>query len=156
MTLRQFAPIFASLAIQLRQTDADEATIRVYFEALKDQQYEFVAMAAERLAKKSAWFPKTSEWRATIVTIEAERREAQRALLRKLPMPLCVTCADTGWARDADDRVRLCDCAEQRRLEVLGKRPWPALPARLRRDGRDASLTREESAAILVQHGVNV
>jgi hypothetical protein len=128
MTLREFANIFAQLAIQLRQTDADEATIRGYFEALKDLELEFLVMAAERLAKESDWFPKTSEWRAMAAKVEAERLDAQRTLLRKLQSPACGGCSDTGWMYDDDGRVKPCDCRKLRRLELLGRRPWPALP----------------------------
>lgn len=141
MTLREFTNIFAPLAIQLRQTDADEPTIRVYFEALKDLEFEFLTMAAQQLAKESAWFPKTSEWRAKAAKVEAERLHAQRALLRKLPSPLCPMCSDTGWMHDAEKRVHPCDCRKQRRLELLGRRPWPALPeAKPLPDGRDEAI----------------
>jgi hypothetical protein len=128
VTLSEFAHVFAPLAIQLRQTDADEATIRFYFEAVKDLEIEFVVMAAARLAKESDWFPKTSEWRTMTATIERERADAQRALLRTLPSPLCAACDDTGWSRDAADRVSRCDCQQLRRLELLGRRPWPSVP----------------------------
>lgn len=152
MTLTEFAHVFAPLAIQLRQTDADEATIRFYFEALKDLDVEFVAMAAVRHAKESDWFPKTSEWRAMAATIEAERREAQRALLKKLRSPLCGACDDTGWARDAVDRVSRCDCQTLRRLEVLGRRPWPSVSeSRLLGTERDAAVDPEDTAALMVQ-----
>jgi hypothetical protein len=162
MTLLEFTNVFAHLAIQLRQTDADEATIRVYFVALKDLDLEFIAMAADRLAKGSVWFPKTSEWRAMAATIERERRTAQRKLLRKLPTPLCAACSDTGWVsvgpgltpekKTASKRAEPCDCAKLRRLELLGRRPWPALPeGKALPDGADEPVTKEESEAMLTR-----
>lgn len=127
MTLAQFSEIFALLAVQLRATDADEATIRGYFLALKDLEPELIAMAAARLAVTSAWFPKTSEWRTEAFRVEGERVEAQRALLRKMHPPLCAACDDTSWEPTLTG-VKPCACRALRRLEVLGRRPWPQLP----------------------------
>lgn len=127
MTLAEFSQLFAVLALQLRATDADEATIRSYYEALKHLEFEYVQMAAKQLAQTAEWFPKTSEWREATARIEHERREYQRALLRKMPSPLCLACEDTGWDRTEDDRVHRCSCRELRRLELLGRRPWPQL-----------------------------
>lgn len=127
MTLEQFADIFALLAVQLRQTDADEVTIRAYFKALQDIEPELLAMAATRLADTAEWFPKTSEWREAAARIERERTDELAARLRKLPKPLCSACDDTGWAR-VGEGVSKCDCRTLRRLEVLGRRPMPALP----------------------------
>jgi hypothetical protein len=101
--------------------------LRVFFEALQDLEIEFVVSAAERLVR-GTWFPKVGEWRNAAITVADERRQAQRAFLRKLPAPLCDACADTGWVRDARNCVSRCVCSEQRRLEILGRRPWPALP----------------------------
>jgi hypothetical protein len=128
VTLQEFANIFAALAVQLRQTDADEATIRSYYEALKDVEPEFIAMAAQDLARTAEWFPKTSEWREAAMRVEAARTGELRARLRKLHEPLCTACSDTGWEM-VDGRVKRCNCATLRRLEVLGRRPMPALPA---------------------------
>lgn len=135
MTLQEFSQIFAPLALQLQATHADEAMIRAYYMALKDVPAEFLAMAAQRMAKRGGavegdnrhWFPKTSEWLDCAAKIEAERIEKQRELLRKLPRPLCRSCDDTGW-EPCGDGVRPCACRTVRRLEVLGRRPWPALP----------------------------
>jgi len=101
--------------------------VRAYFLALKDVPLEFLAMAAQRLAKRGEWFPKTSEWLDAAKRIEAERIEQQREILRKLPTPLCLGCDDTGW-EPCGDGVRPCACRTVRRAEVLGRRPWPALP----------------------------
>jgi hypothetical protein len=149
MTLHDFANIFAALAVQLRQTDADEATIRVYFEALKDLEVEFLAMAATRLARESDWFPKTSEWRAMAAKVEAERVEVQRADLRKRRAPLCVACSDTGWMPDLHGRVRKCECRKLRRLELLGRRPWPTPEIGPAPDTSDGPLTPAASMAVM-------
>lgn len=131
MTLAQFGEIFARLAKQLRQTDADETDIRAYYEALKDIEPEFLAMAAKELAGQSTWFPKTSEWRAAARRIERERTDMLRGAMRKSGRMLCLACEDTGWASASETngsrRVKPCDCQHLRRLEVLGRRPWPQL-----------------------------
>lgn len=133
MTLQEFSEVFTPLAMQLRATDADEAMMRAYFIALKDVPLEFLAMAAQRLSKRGEWFPKTSEWLDCATRIEAERIEKQRELLRKLRAPLCQACDDTGW-ESCGDGVRPCACRSVRRAEVLGRRPWPALPEARRGD----------------------
>ncbi len=138
MTFDQFSPVFATLAMQLRAHDADEAMARSYLIALKDLESEFIAMAATRMAQRGGsltednphWFPKTSEWRQLAITIERERTEELRKRLRALPAPLCLQCDDTGWDRRTDDdRVLRCDCQRLRRLEILGRRPMPERPA---------------------------
>jgi hypothetical protein len=142
MTLEQFSHIFALLAVQLRFTDADDATIRGYFEALKDLEPELLAFAAQRMAQRGGadsehphWFPKTSEWRAMSGKIEGERAEQLKGIQRKLPQPQCLVCDDTGWTRakkigtqsSSEDRWKHCDCRQLRRLEILGRRPMPQL-----------------------------
>lgn len=145
MTWEQFSEVFATLALQLRASDVDEATARAYYVLLKDLDYELIAMAAQRFGKGAtlndkgeAWFPKAPEWRAMAGKIEGERSEALKAVLRKLPMPLCVACQDTGWTHVArieegphshDGRWTHCDCRRLRRLEILGRRPMPQLGA---------------------------
>lgn len=139
VTLKAFAAVFSVLAVQLRFTDADEAVIRAYYEALKDLEPEFVALAAQRLGKGSsvnergeAWFPKAPEWRQLAGKIEGERWAALQAVIRKLSTPLCLTCEDTGWEMITDrqsTRWRHCSCRSLRRLEVLGRRPMPQLQA---------------------------
>jgi hypothetical protein len=138
VTLQQFSEIFALLAVQLRFTDADEATIRGYFRALSDVEPELVAMAAQRFALGATivdgvvWFPKAPEWRAMARKVEQDRREELDVILRRRRFAgeeLCRACDDTGWAKNADGRVTPCTCREARRLEVLGRRPMPALPA---------------------------
>jgi hypothetical protein len=135
VTLPEFAHIFALLAVQLRQTDADEAVILGYHEALQDLEPELLKPAAERLSRTAEWFPKTTEWRAEAEAIRRERIDAQHAHLRKAPRPLCRVCDDTSW--EAVDmlergqsvrRVKPCACRVQRRRELLGHAPPPALP----------------------------
>ncbi len=133
MTLDQFSDVFALLAVQLRATDADEATIRGYYQALKDLEIELVAEAARRLSQSAEWFPKTSDWRLEVERIWAERVQQQRALMRQ-STPLCARCDDTGWVRStgvrkgrAETHVRRCACAEQRYDELLGRAPMPPL-----------------------------
>lgn len=139
MTAGQFAVVMSTLAMQLRATDVDEATIRAYYMALKDLELEFLALAATRMAQQGGsatgdsrhWFPKTSEWRALAGTIEGERTLALQAVLRKLPTPLCLVCNDTGWEQVTDHnnpRWKHCACRKLRRLEILGRRPMPQLP----------------------------
>lgn len=128
MTLDQFADVFAPLAIQLRHPDADIVTISTYYEALKDLDVEFVQMAAVNLAKRSQWFPKTSEWRYEAERIEVERAMELRDRLRKLPEPQCVICRDTQMAQQADGRYGRCVCVAYKRDQILGKAPMPALP----------------------------
>jgi hypothetical protein len=122
-----FARAFVGLALALREKAADAAVIAEYFKALLDLPVEFVVEGAERWKTRAQWFPKTSEWRAAAVSLEAERAEAQRAFLRRLPSPLCRACDDTSWAQDDEGRVRPCECRQQRRQELLGRLPWPAL-----------------------------
>lgn len=143
MTLADFAGIVGLLAVQLRATDVDEATIRGYYEALKDLDVELVAMAAQRIGQGAtvtehgvAWFPKAPEWRALVGKIEGDRTDALRAVLRKLPTPLCLACDDTGWTQATGNhgtaiRWKHCACRTLRRLEVLGRRPMPTVPERL-------------------------
>lgn len=134
MTFEEFAPIFATLAIQLRAQDADEGTARGYFIALKDLDAELIALAATRAATSLEWFPKTSEWRDLVQAIERERYDFLSAVTRKRRFlgqaPLCGECDDTGWFYSTPtNRYKRCACVELRRLEVLGRRPLPALPA---------------------------
>lgn len=122
-----FAASMANLCLALREKDPDAAQMRVYFEGMRDLEVELVTAAAEQIAAHAEWFPKASEWREAAVRLEHTRVEEQRAFLRKLPVPLCAACSDTGWDRTDDDRVTPCDCRKLRRLEVLGRRPMPAL-----------------------------
>jgi hypothetical protein len=144
LTLSEFADMFALLAIQLRQIEADEAVIRSYYEALHELEPEFLKAAARRLSLHAEWFPKTSEWRAAAEAIRRERADTLREHLRKAPRPLCAVCDDTGWeSLDVVEnersirRVTPCACREQRRRELLGHAPLPALPPAIERTDRE-------------------
>jgi hypothetical protein len=128
MTLREFAGVFAVLSVQLT-FEADEPTIRGYYESMKDLELEFVRWAAEGFGRVGdGWFPKAPVWRTAALKVEADRTEELKALLRKRTKPLCLACGDTTWARDeTTNAVKRCDCAKLRRLEILGRRPMPAL-----------------------------
>lgn len=133
MTLDEFEGVFSPLAIQLRASDVDEATIRAYFRALEDVDLELLRLAATNLARTAHFFPKSSEWRDAATQIEKSRQlelsERLRAWHRR-GLELCYGCGDTGWVRDeTTNAVRRCECQDMRRLEVLGRRPLPALPA---------------------------
>lgn len=130
MTYEELLPVFTVLALQLHATDADEPTAKAYHAGLADLEPEFVAEAARRFAAQTnqdgqAWFPKLPEWRRSAILIEREWQEQQKAMLRRLPAPLCEHCHDTGWKRIKGGRVHRCDCTELRRLELLGRQPLP-------------------------------
>jgi hypothetical protein len=124
---KAFGEIFGRLALALREKVTDVLVIRVYFDTLKVLPLEFVREAADRCARTAVYFPKTSEWYGLAVRVAAERTEAHRARLRRLPAPLCEDCRDTGW-RPVGNSVERCDCRALRQLERLGRRPWPELP----------------------------
>jgi hypothetical protein len=92
-----FLQALARLAIAHREKEPDVVQMRVYFDALKHCAIEFVVEAANRLMA-AEFFPRAGAWLREAQAVERERGEAQRALLRKLPTPLCSACADTGWA----------------------------------------------------------
>lgn len=121
-----FLQAFNRLAIALREKEPDTTTLRVYFDSLRDLEIEFIVAAMATLTTRE-WFPKVSDWRAEAKKVERDRMDAQRRLLRTLPQPLCLACDDTGWER-VDNGVKPCACQLLRRLEVLGRAPWPVLP----------------------------
>lgn len=129
MTYEELVPMFTVLASQTHFTDADEPTAKAYHAGLNDLEPEFVAEAARRLGRLvnengQSWFPKLGEWRQLAIQVEREWIDRQKQMLRKLPAPLCPACADTGW-RYKNNRVHRCECAELRRLELLGRQPLP-------------------------------
>ena len=150
MTWPEFASMFGVLALQLQKSDADEAIGRAYFLALRGLEPELVAMAAQRMGQQGGgshranphWFPKASEWKALALKIEGERAEAVAKRVREYHRlangPLCLDCDDSGWIqarkfRDGPSSTQLrwkhCGCRSLRRLEMLGRRPMPLLPA---------------------------
>jgi ribosomal protein L12E/L44/L45/RPP1/RPP2 len=139
VNLQEFSQIFAMLAVQLGDTQADEIKIRAFHKALEDLDVELVAMAAQRLGRSAlnaegeAWMPKAPEWRAMAGKIEHERKQENDRRIRKRLLaglqPLCSECGDTGWRTLVDgERFAPCPCRKLRRLEVLGVRPMPELP----------------------------
>lgn len=125
----RFAQIFARLAIAVREKAPDALVLNVYYDGLRDCEIELVAAAADRLARAN-WFPRLGEWRHAVEAIERERVEAQQAMLRGLPMPLCEACSDTGWTMH-ESRASRCGCVLQRRLELLGRALPPPVPLAL-------------------------
>lgn len=121
MTLREFGVVFGKLAMQLRAMDADEATIRSYFEPLADLPLDAVRMAQEAFAREAGrqWLPTSAEWRERAL-------EAQQALLRKAlpsgreePWHLeCESCEDTGCVFGLE-----CDGGAAQWPEQLPKEP---------------------------------
>ena len=100
MTEREFSTVFALLAIQLRLTDADELTIRSYYEALKVVPLEAVKVSATAFAREAGrkFFPTSAEWYA------AAGQYHQEMLRKALQDPQrgpwrcdCGACEDTGW-----------------------------------------------------------
>jgi hypothetical protein len=133
---RAFAAAFSTMAVATRSAEPDLTQMQVYFDALRHLDIEFVTKAATRLAREK-FFPSVGAWDAAARQIERECRDAQQDFLRRLPVPLCAACSDTGWfdvgpgvtdaMHQAESRFRRCDCQALRRLELLGRSPWPAL-----------------------------
>jgi hypothetical protein len=145
VTLRTFAEIFALLAVQLRQTDADETLIRGYYEGLQDLEPELLKAAAERLARTAEWFPKTSEWRAVAEAIRREWIEAQREHLRRAPRPLCRVCDDTGWESVIAIERGQSECAVSRRAPAasnVAANAWGTCQCRNSRRRRRVPISR--------------
>lgn len=100
MTEQQFGLLFAKLAIQLRWTDADTASVQSYYEALKDFPLAVLERTARAFATEHGrkWFPTTAEWHEAA-------QEVQMAALRKAVQPARdepwhyddPACQDTGW-----------------------------------------------------------
>jgi len=164
-----FRQVISRLAVALREPAPDVALMLVYFRALSAVEIELITAAADQLILESKWFPKTSEWLAAARKIETDRLAAMRKLLRDSPTPLCPACNDTGWSdigpglietvhgpRHAPSRVRACDCLRLRRLEVLGRRPWPSLPAGVPDGEIDHSSTMSVLAMIEQRTGVKL
>ncbi|HYT76299.1 MAG TPA: hypothetical protein VEL79_16200, partial [Vicinamibacterales bacterium] len=138
----------------------DQAELRVFFDGLRDLEIELVVAAADSLARRAEYgFPKLPDWRREAQRIHTERAAAQRAFLRRLRDPLCSDCGDTGvryleagptaHCRHAPRVAAPCPCRDQRRVELLGRVPPPALPAGAERD--DRPITHDESAAIVTR-----
>jgi hypothetical protein len=127
-----FAQAMARLCIALREKEPDAVQIRTYFAALGGLDVELVVAAADRIASTAEWFPKVPEWRSMTAKVERERLEQQAEIIRKRRLAgesaLCQACDDTGFESEDGQRFKRCDCRHSRRLEILGRRPMPALP----------------------------
>lgn len=100
MSLQEFSAVFSLLAVQLRATDTDEATIRGYFLALQDVPLEAVQASARTFAREPGrrFFPTTAEW------VQVAQDASIETLRKALPAPRdepwhhdCDLCDDTGW-----------------------------------------------------------
>lgn len=137
MTEREFGTIFAILGMQLRWTDADEMTIRSYYEALKDLPIEAVKASATDIARhgvtdertgerRRGFFPTSAQWfDAASHTVTESLRKALPAARTEPWKSECTHCEDTGFephecpgdvtcgrtfAHVAHRYVRLCPC----------------------------------------------
>ena len=158
MTLPEFAEVFAVLALQLHATDADQATIDAYYRALSDVELELIQEAARRFARRvdqdgERWFPRAPEWRTEALKVQVEWFEQQRAILRRLPEPLCLRCKDTGWKRMSNGRVQPCECRVTRRQELLGRRPLPKALTGQKDDDAERTLRVPEPVPVTGQAG---
>ena len=99
MSEKDFGIVFGKLAMQLRFTDADVATIKSYYEPLSDLPLEAVRMAQEAFSREAGrkWFPTSGEWRERA---EEARKASLKAALSHRDEPWrveCEKCDDTGW-----------------------------------------------------------
>jgi hypothetical protein len=70
MNARQSSELFAVLVSLWPNNKADEATGRLYGEALADLDYELARRAVGRLARIAKWFPTVAEIREQAVNLE--------------------------------------------------------------------------------------
>ena len=127
VTEKDFAQVFAPLAVQLRWLDADEAAILSYHKALCDIPISVLSRSAMRLANERGrkFFPTTGEWRDVALVIQQEDLRAEFSGQRSWKDE-CDDCRDTGWQtlectglnggcdraheHPAHDYVRVCPC----------------------------------------------
>jgi len=102
MTERDFGLVFGKLAIQLQWRDADEVSIRSYYEVLKDLPLEAIQASAAAFAKERGrkYFPPAPEWheKASAVALEQLKAKLQPEPQRAWTVE-CTKCDDTGWDR---------------------------------------------------------
>ncbi len=129
MSLQEFSAVFSLLAVQLRATDADEATMRGYFLALEDLPLAAVAASAKKFARDPdrRFFPTSAEWYQAAQGAGVEVLRRTLTAVRDAPWRhTCEACEDTGWsqriacpgdetcgrsrAHAAHDFVRMCPC----------------------------------------------
>lgn len=100
MSLQEFSAVFSLLAVQLRATDTDEATIRGYFLALQDVPLQAVAASAQTFAREPGrrFFPTTAEWFQVAHDANVDAlRKALPAARETAWQHDCDICEDTGW-----------------------------------------------------------
>lgn len=98
-TEKDFAEIFARMALQLRWLDADETAIRSYYAALRDLPIEILHRSAAKLACEPGrkFFPTTGEWREVALMAQQDDLRAELAGPRRTWVLECEQCEDTGW-----------------------------------------------------------
>jgi hypothetical protein len=110
MTERDFGMVFSKLAIQLRWVDADVASVKSYYEALKEFALPVMETTARAFATEAGrkFFPTTAEWYEAATAARARQfRDALEA--RPEPWHLeCERCEDTGWAPHTCDGSNVC------------------------------------------------
>lgn len=97
---KNFANVFGVLAIQLRATDVDEATVRAYYHALSDLTLESIQASAVAFSREPGrrFFPTTAEWRDAANTARLTVFREHLLSHREEPWRLeCERCEDTGW-----------------------------------------------------------
>lgn len=108
--------------------DLDQATIDLYFKALKDVPFELLRLAAADIVRYEERWPTPAKWRKVVDECQGRRAEGgfRQIDQRLLPAPIfdqvtqewvhtyyCYTCRDTGWRPGcgctADQIVTLLD-----------------------------------------------
>lgn len=100
MTERAFGIAFAKLAVQLRFADADEVTIRAYYEALRDLPLPAIQDSGVRFAREAGrkYFPTSAEWHEAASTLAVQHlRETLPPARAQGWQVECAACDDTGW-----------------------------------------------------------
>lgn len=130
MTLKDFSKVFGVLATQLRATDSDEATVRAYYEALKDQPLGELQCAAVALAKEPGrrFFPTTAEWLDAAMAARSRVFREHLLSAREEPWRLdCDNCEDTGWAISSCEGDTFCGRTKKHAPHDFAK-PCPCRP----------------------------
>lgn len=111
MQLNDFANVFGVLALQLRAGDTDEATVRAYYEALKEFQLESIQRSAANLATEQdrRFFPTTAEWASAAQVARTQLLRANLLTAREQPWQFeCLACEDTGWTLHQCEGDEIC------------------------------------------------
>lgn len=99
ITEKEFAVIFARMAVQLRWLDADDAAMQSFYAALRDLPEEILHRSAAKLACEPGrkFFPTTGEWRQIALMAQQDDIRAELAGPRRVWTLECEQCEDTGW-----------------------------------------------------------